>query len=280
MRRVVFSADDFGLSVAVNEAVERAHREGVLQAASLMVAGPAAADAVRRARAMPSLRVGLHLVAVEGPAVLPAAEIPDLVDAHGWFGSDQVRRGVRYAFSGRARAQLAREINAQYAAFAATGLALDHANAHKHMHLHPVVGRLLIAVGRDYGLRAIRVPSEPPAVLAACGAQISLGDRALFAWSGWLRRAARRAGLRVADHCFGIKWTGEMDAARLIRLAVHLPEGESEIYLHPATGQDVLLRRAMPGYRQEEELAALLDPNVRAAYAVATNAFSDAPAVP
>ena len=73
MRRITFTADDFGLSEAVNEGVERAHREGVLDAASLMVGAPAAADAVARAKRMPGLRVGLHLVAVEGPAVLPPA---------------------------------------------------------------------------------------------------------------------------------------------------------------------------------------------------------------
>ena len=60
---------------------------GVLHAASLMVAGAAAADAVARARALPNLRVGLHLVVIEGPAVLPPAEIPDLVDARGRFPS-------------------------------------------------------------------------------------------------------------------------------------------------------------------------------------------------
>src|SRR5208282_2125038 len=76
MQRVIFSADDFGLTESVNEAVERAHREGALTGASLMVAGPAAADAVRRARVLPSLRVGLHLVVIEGPAVLPPSEIP------------------------------------------------------------------------------------------------------------------------------------------------------------------------------------------------------------
>ena len=75
MRRVIFTADDFGLTCSVNEAVERAHRAGALQAASLMVAGAAAADAVRRARGLPGLRVGLHLVVIEGPAVLPPAEI-------------------------------------------------------------------------------------------------------------------------------------------------------------------------------------------------------------
>ena len=166
MKHVVFTADDFGLSESVNEAVERAHRDGILNAASLMVAGPAAADAVRRARALPSLRVGLHLVVIEGPAVLPVTVIPDLVDAAGQFPSDQFRLGVRYFFRPQVRRQLAAEIRAQFAAFAATGLTLDHANAHKHMHMHPTMGRLMIDIGRDFGLRAVRVPAEPPGVLA------------------------------------------------------------------------------------------------------------------
>ena len=164
-RRIILTADDFGLSESVNEGVERAHREGMLTSASLMVAGPAAEDAVRRARALPSLRVGLHLVVIEGPAVLPRARIPDLVDDRGWFPSDQLRLGLNYFFRPRVRAQLAAEIRAQFAAFAATGLTLDHADAHKHMHLHPTVGRMMIDIGREYGLRAVRVPAEPPGVL-------------------------------------------------------------------------------------------------------------------
>src|SRR5947209_7531110 len=108
-----------------------------------MVAAPATADAVRRARALPRLRVGLHLVTIEGPAVLARSAIPHLIDARGWFPSDQFRLGCRYFFSAAARRQLAAEIRAQYEAFAATGLELDHLDAHKHMHLHPVVGRLL-----------------------------------------------------------------------------------------------------------------------------------------
>ena len=87
-RWVLLTADDFGLSEGVNEAVERAYRDGVLGAASLMVAGPAAADAVRRARALPGLRVGLHLVVIEGAAVLPRMRITDLVGERGWFPSD------------------------------------------------------------------------------------------------------------------------------------------------------------------------------------------------
>jgi hopanoid biosynthesis associated protein HpnK len=258
MPRVIFSADDFGLTESVNEAVERAHRDGCLTSASLMVAGPAAADAVRRARGLPNLRVGLHLVVIEGPAVLPPAEIPNLVDTAGQFPSDQVRLGLNYFFRPRIRHQLAAEIRAQFAAFAATGLRLDHADAHKHMHLHPTVGRLMIGIGRSFGLPAIRIPAEPPAVLAACGTRVGFGDRVLYRWTGLLRRQARVAGLATNDHCFGLAWSGHMTTDRVQRLLRALPEGTSEIYFHPATKKDATLQRLMPNYEHVAELEALL----------------------
>lgn len=262
---MIISADDFGLSEAVNEGVERAHRDGVLASASLMVAGDAAGDAVRRARLMPDLRVGLHLVAIEGRAVLPPAEIPDLVDAQGWFGSDQVRRGLNYFFRPRLRRQLAAEIAAQFDAFAATGLTLAHADAHKHMHLHPVVGRLMLREGARYGLRRVRVPMEPPAVLAACGTEVGPGALALAAWTRLLRRQVRRAGMTASDAVFGNAWSGAMTEARVLALLARLPAGESEIYFHPAARRDALLDRLMPTYQPEMELATLLSPMVREA---------------
>ncbi len=262
MKRVVFTADDFGLSESVNEAVERAHRGGILNAASLMVAGPAAADALRRVRALPSLRVGLHLVVIEGPAVLPPAEIPDLVDAAGQFPSNQFRLGMRYFFRPQVRRQLAAEIRAQFAAFAASGLTLDHANAHKHMHLHPIVGRLLIDIGREFGLRAVRVPAEPPAVLARCGTRVGVGGRALYHWTSVLRHQLRAARMVTTEHCFGIAWSGHMTVERVRRLLAELPEGSSEIYFHPATVRDATMQRLMPAYEHEVELAALLDPSL------------------
>jgi hopanoid biosynthesis associated protein HpnK len=207
---------------------------------------------------MPTLRVGLHLVVIEGPAVLPPAEIPDLVDATGWFPSDQLGLGIRYAMNPRVRRQLAAEIRAQFAAFAATGLPLVHADAHKHMHLHPAVGRLMLEIGREFGLRRVRVPAEPPAVLARCGTRVGLGAHALYHWTRLLRRQLRQAGMATTDHCFGIAWSGHMTPDRLHRLMAELPDGESEIYLHPATERDATLRRLMPDYEHEAELAALL----------------------
>jgi chitin disaccharide deacetylase len=268
-RRLRFTADDFGLSEAVNDGIERAHREGALTHASLMVAGAAAEDAVRRARTMPDLRVGLHLVVIEGPAVLPPARIPDLVDARGQFPSDQLRLGVNYFFRPGVRRQLAAEIRAQFAAFAATGLTLAHADAHKHMHLHPTVGAMMLCIGRDFGLDRIRIPAEPPDVMADCDAPPSLGARALFAWSRLLRAQARRAGVGANDALFGLAWTGRFTEDRLLRLLAKVPDGDSEFYFHPAARRDAVLDALMPAYAHEAELAALLSPAVRAAIAAA-----------
>ena len=265
--RCVFSADDFGLCLPVNEGIEQAHRNGILSSASLMVAGRAAADAVRRAKSMPHLRVGLHLVVIEGPSVLPHADIPGLVNVAGQFPSDQVRMGIDYFFRPAIRRQLAAEIRAQFAAFAATGLTLHHADAHKHMHLHPTVGRLMIDIGREFGLTRIRIPAEPPAVMARCGVPAGFGARAVHGWTRLLRGQARRAGLATNDAVFGLAWSGHMTEDRLLRLAPHLPPGDSEIYFHPAAGRDATLDALMPDYEHAAELAALTSPAVRAAFA-------------
>jgi hopanoid biosynthesis associated protein HpnK len=257
-KNLVITADDFGAGVEVNEAVEQAHRGGVLKAASLMVGASHAADAVRRARAMPELRVGLHLVLTEGRPVLPPSQIPALVDAKGDFRRDMARMGVTLFFDPRARGQLTAEIAAQFEAFRVTGLTLDHANAHKHFHLHPAIGWIMLAVGRRYGLSAVRVPLEPASVLV----KAEPGYKPVPAWdtAPWahlLRGRVRAAGMTCAQSVFGLRWSGAMTAERLAGLIRHAPDGVSEIYLHPATGR---YEGSAPDYRYAEELAALTAP--------------------
>lgn len=264
MKRAIISADDFGLSVEVNEAIEIAHRQGLLSTASLMVAGPAVEDAVERAKRLPTLGVGLHLVVIEGPCVLPPSEIPLLVSPDGQFPSDQLKLGIEYFFRPDVRRQLEAEIVAQLEAFQRTGLRLDHANAHKHMHLHPTVGKMLIRAGKHYGLRAVRTPLEPPAPLMAAGTYTdTLGDAALRRWTRLLRHQIHEAGMVTNDFCFGIAWSGHMTADRVSALAAHLPDGVSEIYFHPATARNALLQCLMPGYEHEAEFGALCSDGFR-----------------
>ena len=260
MKGLIVTADDFGLSTAVNEAVEIAHRDGILTAASLMVTGGAVRDAVERARTMPALAVGLHLVLVEGRPALPPEQVSLLVGADGRFRNDMVRAGITIFARPGARAQLEAEIDAQFAAFAATGLRLDHVNAHKHFHVHPTIAATLVRVGKRYGLKGVRAPVEDRAFLAGLEPGRSPRfDPASF----WARRIAvrmRRAGLLVPDRVFGLAWSGAFDVERMRALSAALPDGLTEVYTHPATSD--VFDDAAPGYAYRAELAALTDPKV------------------
>lgn len=263
--RLIVTADDFGLSVPINEAVEVAHRTGVLSAASLMVGEDAAEDAIRRAKAAPSLRVGLHLALVDARPVLPPAEIPRLCGRDGRLRADMTRLAFAIAFDPRASAQLDLEIDAQFQAYARTGLPLDHVDSHKHFQLHPLIAAKILRIGKSYGLRALRVPHEPARLLRAAGGPAPHpGSLGLVPWTRLLRAYVAKAGVFAPDFAFGMAWTGALAADRLARLIATLPDdGAIEIFAHPATSD--AFPGSAPGFGYRQELAALTDPAVREA---------------
>ena len=269
MRKLIVTGDDFGLAVPVNEAIEEAHRRGVLTTASLMVGAGAAADAVERTRRLPTLQVGLHLVLVEGRPVLPPREIPGLVDGQGELSPRLVGASLNFFFRPGVRRQLEAEIRAQFEAFAKTGLPLDHVNAHNHMHLHPTVLGLILKVGRDYGLNAVRMPYEP-FLVSWHAARRALLKRlvtwcCLLPWLALVKLRLRRANIRSNDRVFGLYDSGHLHSELLVRLLQQLPPGVTEIYCHPATRRCAELEHTMPDYQHEQEFEALISPAVREA---------------
>jgi hopanoid biosynthesis associated protein HpnK len=267
MRRfLIVTADDFGLHEAVNEAVEQASQAGVLTAASLMVAAPAAGDAIRRARKLPNLRVGLHLVLADGGAMLAPALIPGIADETGHMNSRMFVNALRFFMFPEIRRQLEAEIRAQFCAFARTGLTLDHVNVHKHFHMHPILLEMLLRIGRDYGVPAVRVPHEPLWFAARGGKWFAGAAGALLTpWALLMKRRLRVAKMLHNDRVFGIAASGAMDEMTLLAILARLPPGISEIYLHPALQSGPAIAASMSEYRHADEFAALLSPRVRAA---------------
>lgn len=253
-RAVIFNADDFGAAREINEAVERAHREGLLRSASLMVGAPESHDAIGRAKRLPELAIGLHVVLVNGRPVLPPELVPDLVDARGDFLTDLVRAGVRFFFRPGIRRQLEAEIRAQFSQFVATGLALDHVNAQSHMHVHPTISALLLRVGHEYGASAIRIPREPYG-----------GTRSIEPWIRLMRARARRYGMHYNDYAYGINDVGAMTEERVLQMLELLPDGVTELFFHPASAPFVGADAGTAHFAWADELAALTSPAVRAA---------------
>ena len=266
--RLVVTADDFGRSEAINEAVERGHRHGVLTAASLMVTGAAAADAVERARRLPGLGVGLHVALVDALPALPPDQVPGLVEADGRFTGRLVGLGARIYLSRTVRAQVAAELRAQFELYRATGLPLDHVDSHHHYHLHPTVFEMLVPLAREYGAKGVRVPFEPP--LASWRARRDrLPSRlaaALFHWrrAARMRALVRRHGMVANDAMFGLHDSGGMDTTRLAAYVAALPPGLNEAYCHPGAYPWQEAHPMPASYRPVAEFQALIDPTVTA----------------
>ncbi len=254
-RRLIVNADDFGRSASINQAVIRAHQEGILTSASLMVNEPAFEEAVALARENPTLGVGLHLTLLCGHSALPPSEIPGLVNAKGEFSRHTAGTGFRYFFHRSLREQLRREIHAQFQKFRAARLPLDHVNGHLHLHLHPTVFGILLADAAQLGIKRLRLTFDPFRLnlRLASGhfAYRALHVAIFYPLSARARSPLARLNIRHTDVVFGLLQNARVDEAFVARLLAQLPAGDSELYSHPSLDE----------FRNEFD--ALVSPRVR-----------------
>jgi chitin disaccharide deacetylase len=237
-RRLIVNADDFGRSRSINEAVIRAHREGILTSASLMMNEPACDEAVALARENPGLGVGLHLTLLIGHSALPHSEIPALVNDECEFSNAPEATGFRYFAHRSLRDQLRREIHAQFAKFRETGLTLDHVNGHLHMHMHPVVFQILMEDAHQLGIRFMRLTRDPfwmNTRLARGRWRYRITHALVYSFlSIGARRKMQALGIRYAPNIFGLLQDSRVDEAFILKLLPRLPGGDSELYSHPS----------------------------------------------
>ncbi|MHC1728311.1 MAG: hopanoid biosynthesis-associated protein HpnK [Syntrophobacteraceae bacterium] len=240
-RFLIVNADDFGISKEVNEAVILAHRKGILTSTSLIVSGGQFEEAVRLANENPSLAVGIHVTCAHGKSVLPHSEIPHIVDRDGNFEPDPAIAGLKYFFCKKARKELFAEVAAQFDRFSAAGLDFSHVDSHCHMHVNPVVLDAVMRNAEKHGIRRLRVPEDD--LFAARQFTESFPATAGYALvfkllAGRMKRRLRRSGFKFPAKVFGNLLTGRMTREYFLSILDRVPEGMSEIYLHPGLLSD------------------------------------------
>ena len=260
-RRLIVNADDFGRSVSINQAVIRAHREGILTTASLMVNEPAFEEAVALAREHPRLGVGLHLTLLCGHSALPPERLPGLVNARGQFSSNPASAGFRYFFQRSLREPLRQELHAQFQKFRATGLPLDHVNGHLHLHLHPTVFRILMADAGQLGIKRLRLTFDPLRLnlrlVSGHLAYRALHVAIFHPLSARARPALAQRGIRHTEAVFGLLQNARVDEDYVNRLLPQLPAGDSELYSHPSLDEFKNEFDALVSPRVQEQVQSL-----------------------
>ena len=262
MGRLIVNADDFGLTSGVNRAIFELHSAGVLLSCTLMARAPASEEAIELARSTPTLRVGCHLVLVDGDPVLPPQYIPTLIDRRTGRFQPTLGTFLRRLFAGRIRpAEIEAEAAAQIHFLQNKGISLTHIDTHKHLHMFSPVLWPVLRAARAARIHAIRNPFEPEWSLKATpeAPRVRRGEvRLLRGLAPEFHRLVNQAGIATTDGAIGVSATGTLDRVNLTSLLRNLPEGVWELVTHPGYNDADLARaRTRLLASRETELNAL-----------------------
>ena len=262
LRYIIINADDFGRHAEINRAVEEGLEHGCLRSATVMPGGAAFAGAIDIARRHEEIGLGVHFTLVDGHPILPPEEIPSLVGSEGDFLPDHTALLKRYLKGGVNLEEVRRELAAQLQKVEATGIPISHVDSHQHMHTLPGIIDIVLDLAARAGIRAVRTPRTPLFAGAFGGLGQLVGRLGLSTLARLAACKAHRRGLLTPDNFAGIVAGEAVSEGELLHLIAHLPQGTTEVMMHPGMKNDVLQEDSGWQHDFEAELAAILSPRV------------------
>ncbi len=263
-RRLIVNADDFGLHPSVNQAIILAHREGIVTSTTVLAGGTAFFDSLAELKRCPELGIGIHLCLVDQKPVLPPEKIPSLLDADGGFCASYSQFIKRYALGKVKLNEVKAEFTAQIEILLDAGIHPTHQDSHQHLHLLPGISRVVMELGRKYGIRGIRIPMERVFYSSDPTSPLRLiQSRFVSRLASRCRREYEKAGFKSPDYFAGFTRGGRFLLENWRSVIPSLPTGVTEVMVHPGTDSGVLDEFTGWGYHWNEELEALTHPEVR-----------------
>ena len=257
---LIVNADDYGLTDGVSRAILRAHRDGIVTSTSLLALAPAFERTSGWLADAPRLGTGAHLAVVgEDPPLLTAKEIPSLVDKRGRLANSW-RTFLPRAAVGRVDPEdLRREFTAQLDRIEGAGITIDHIDSHQNLHLWPGVRDVVLQLGDERGIRAVRVTRS---------AQRRVVGNVVRRLSTALTVRCDRAGWVYPDASTGLDDAGHLDVDAMVNALGELAasgRSTAELATHPGEHGDPDLARYPWDYLWGAEFDALCSAAVRAA---------------
>jgi predicted glycoside hydrolase/deacetylase ChbG (UPF0249 family) len=264
MKRLIVNADDLAADEARNAGIFEAIAQGRVTSVSLLPNGPAREDALHRIRSLGRRRVsvGVHLNLSEGRPVSP--------DLRLLTGPDQFFRGKTPAHKLLMRSgdqalerEITREMSAQVKVLLDYGIRIEHLDGHQHVHLFPAAIASVVRIAAEHRIPWMRMPEEPPPQHA----NGSLTGEAMEEARHFseIARAARQhlkgKGFSITDHFRGLYLKGRLSLSILNDLLQTLPEGLTELMVHPGRVPRVPASGPFSGFStpaREQELETLL----------------------
>jgi predicted glycoside hydrolase/deacetylase ChbG (UPF0249 family) len=246
LRQCLFTADDWGLSPAVNEAILDLAARGIVSRVSMLAYGAHVERGLKELTALPGLAVGLHFNLSYGrvpddlaadPAARPFATRRVKRDGVSWdYAGSPARAALRIlgtACSSKVRFEAAVQshLRHQLGTLHRLGVRAQYVDGHHHIHVLPGLLAAMAPVLQESGIEWVRIPCDPRQLLTV---------RAPLPMAAWLARgSARRLGLRslpfhypsLRDMQTGSAWSIGLQRLTAGRL--------TEIVVHPASRDDM-----------------------------------------
>lgn len=215
--QLIVNADDFGAAPPVSAGIVDAHEGGIVTATTMLVNLEGFDDGVARARACPTLDLGLHLNLSWGR---PLSSCPRLAPG----GTFRGKRGalITLLTMRDLEAEIDAELDAQVARFSAALGRPSHLDVHQHLHMAPRLWRAVLRLATRHEVPFVRRPAERAArgLVARTIARV-------------FRGRSVPAPTRTPDAFLGLGATGRLDQGELERLLGTIAPGLTELMVHP-----------------------------------------------
>jgi hopanoid biosynthesis associated protein HpnK len=239
-KRIIINADDFGLCSGVNQAVAQAHTRGVLTSTTIMANMPAAEAAVKLAKQMPGLGVGVHLNLFKGQPLSKDGNINYLLDDTGSFAFSTTKLSLLSVCRRKIRNAIRAEFAAQIQWVIDNGLKPTHLDSHKHIHSFPAIFPIVCDLARRFEIPAIRFIFEPKRLSAMPWPLPSEGGRKRARNARIMARINRiqNADFLKTDCLLGVAHMGKIDVNFFKAVAFYNSAATAEIMTHPGLDDD------------------------------------------
>ncbi len=263
MKRLIVSADDFGLTASVNEGIVKACREGIVTSVNLMPTGEAFAGAVKLAKEAGIQEAGAHLALTETSPLTGRDKIPTLTTRDGGFYKNYRSFFLRF-FTGRIDLdQVYVELKSQMDALEKTGITITNLSSHEHIHLVPDILDIFIKLAKEYDVPAIRYPHKDSSPRSSL--KNIYKSMILFFLGGHVGKALSASSIVSPEHFRGLFNSGKLDEETLIKIARQIEDGTTELVCHPGLMGPEITQKYTFHAACETELAGLTSPRVKKA---------------
>ncbi len=257
-KKLIVTADDFGLTKGINEGIIDAHRRGIVTRTSIIANGEAFEHAVLLSKQNKDLKIGVHLTLVEESPISQPDKIKSLIGSNEKFLINCKAFLNRYVLRKIHLNEVYIEWESQIQKVLNSGIGINHIDSHQHLHMLPGLFNNAIDLAYKYKINKIRMFHHDIIRIR------NFKELVLTFLSDINKRKIQYSGITFSDNFWGLKHSGNIDENNILKLLDNIEHGTTEMMCHPGYADNEYYQKYNNWeYKPEKELKALISERVK-----------------